>query len=231
MIDWLRTIAFRIVFYGLSVLVVLFVPVFALSGQRLLTWYVHLWTRLHRVTTRWILGITTCVEGDRPKPAIYAAKHQAMFETIELVLQLDGPAVVLKKELSDIPLWGWAARRYGMIAVDRDASSAAMRGMMRDAKAALAQGRSVLIFPEGTRVGPGEAPPLKPGLAGLYRILKLPIVPVALDTGRLLPRKGASHPGVVTFRFGETIPPGLPREEVEARVYEAMNALTGPPTG
>ena len=100
--------------------------------------------------------------------------------------------------------------------------------MMRDAQAAKADGRSILIFPEGTRVAPGEQPPLKPGFAGLYRMLALPTVPVALDTGRLLPRHGTKHPGVVTIRYGETIPPGLSRGEIEERVHRAINVLDAP---
>jgi 1-acyl-sn-glycerol-3-phosphate acyltransferase len=148
-----------------------------------------------------------------------------MWETLELQWLLDGPAMVLKQELARIPAWGWAARRYGAIVVDRHASAAAMRGMMRAAQAANAQGRSILIFPEGTRVAPGERPPLKPGFAGLYRMLRLPTVPIATDIGRLWPRRGLKRPGVVTLRFGETVPPGLPREEAEARVHAAMNAL------
>ena len=83
----------------------------------------------------------------------------------------------------------------------------------------------MLIFPEGTRVLPGEQPPLKSGFAGLYRALGMPTVPVALDTGRLLPKTGAKHPGTITFRFGEVIPPGLPREEIDARVHAAINEL------
>jgi len=104
-----------------------------------------------------------------------------------------------------------------------------MRGMMRDAKVAVEQGRAIMIFPEGTRVKPGETPPLKPGFAGLYRMLGLPVVPVATDSGLVWPRKGLKRPGVVTLRFGEVIPPGLPRAEAEARVHAAMNALESSP--
>ena len=135
--------------------------------------------------------------------------------------------MVLKQELARIPFWGWAARMYGAIAVDRNASAAAMRGMMRAATAAKAKGRSILIFPEGTRVIPGEQPPLKPGFAGLYRMLGLPAVPIACDSGWLVPRKGPARSGTITFRFGEPIPPGLPRAEVEKRVHAAINALDG----
>ena len=87
------------------------------------------------------------------------------------------------------------------------------------------EGRSIVIFPEGTRVRPGESPPLRAGFAGLYRALGVPVVPVALDSGRLWPRAGAKRAGTVTFRFGAPVPPGLPRAEVEAAVHRAMNAL------
>ena len=97
--------------------------------------------------------------------------------------------------------------------------------MMREARVAREAGRSVLIFPEGTRVPPGDHPPLKAGFAGLYRMLGMPTVPIACDSGRVWPRHGAKHAGVVTFRFGAAIPPGLPRQEIEAQVHAAINAL------
>ena len=83
-----------------------------------------------------------------------------------------------------------------------------------------------MIFPEGTRVAPGERPDLRPGIAGLYKTLGLPVYPVALNTGRLWPKgKFLRHPGVVTVQVGEPIPPGLPREDIEARIHTAINVL------
>jgi 1-acyl-sn-glycerol-3-phosphate acyltransferase len=146
---------------------------------------------------------------------------------------LGRPAAVVKRELTDIPAWGWVARRYGVIPVDRSGGAATLRRMLAAARAALAEGRPILIFPEGTRVEPGNQPPLQPGFAGLYRALGLPVVPIALDSGRLWPRRRfAKRAGIVTMRFGEPIPPGLPRAEIEARVHEAINVLETPlPTG
>jgi 1-acyl-sn-glycerol-3-phosphate acyltransferase len=138
----------------------------------------------------------------------------------------------MKRELSDIPLWGWVARRYGIIPVDREGGAGALRRMMRAAEGAIAEGRPLIIFPEGTRVAPGEQPPLQPGFAGLYRALKLPVVPLAVDSGRLWPRgKFLKRPGIVTFRFAPPIAPGLKREEIESRVHEAINALDRPADG
>ena len=224
--DWLRTIVFRTLFYTLSVPIVLGVPVSALFGQRAVIANAHVWARLNRVLARWILGVTTRVEGVVPTgQVLFAAKHQAMHETLELQLILHGPAMVIKRELMRIPVWGWATTKYGSIVVDREASAAALRKLVRDAEAARAAGRSVIVYPEGTRVKLGEQPPLRSGFAGLYKALALPVVPIALDTGRLLPKQGAKHPGVVTIRIGEPIPPGLPRRQAEALVHAAINVL------
>lgn len=223
---WIRNIAFAIVFYGLSVPIVLATPVSALFGRDAVIANATVWTRFHAWAVRWLLGIRVVVEGERPaSPALYAAKHQSMWETLELQMRLDGPAMVLKRELANIPVWGWAALRYGAIPVDRDASAAALRQMMKAGQQARADGRSVFIFPEGTRVRPGEAPALKSGFAGLYRAIGLPVVPVALDAGRLWPKRGLKRKGTITLRYGAAIPPGLPRAEIEARVHAGMNAL------
>lgn len=228
MIAWARTILFGIVFYGLSVPMVLFVPVVGLLGGKALRRYAMGWVSLLRWSARYILGIRTRIEGVIPPgPVLFAAKHESLFEALELTRLLGSPATVMKRELAMIPIWGWAARRYGVIVVDRTANAGALRAMMRDAKAALAEGRSVMIFPEGTRVAPGEAPGLRSGFAGLYRMLALPVVPVAVRSGHVWPRKGPKRAGVITFRFGETIPPGLPRAEAEARVHAGINRLNG----
>lgn len=223
----LRNLVFILVFYGGSGPFVLISPIVALFGRRALLGYARGWIGFHRWATRWLLGIETRIEGDPGlgQPILYAAKHQAMYETLELSRLLDRPAIVMKQELADIPIWGWAARRYGVIVVDREASAGALRRMLREAKVELEAGRSIVIFPEGTRVTPGEQPPLKAGFAGLYQMLKLPVVPIALDSGGVWPRRGLKRPGVVTIRFGEPIPPGLPRKAAEMLVHAAINAL------
>lgn len=226
MINQIRTWAFTLLFYLGSVPIVAATPITALLGHRAFMANVHLWSRFHRFAARVTLGITTRYEGGvSPEPTFYAAKHHAMFETLELCRTLGNPVFVIKRELAAIPVWGWAVQHYGAIVVDRDANAAALRQMMREAKAALAQGRSVIIFPEGTRVAAGEKPPLRSGFAGLYRVLGLPVVPIAINSGDVWPRQGPKRPGVVTFRFGERIPAKLPREEIEARVHAAINVL------
>lgn len=226
LMHWLRTLLFSLLFYGLSVPMVFATPLAALMGNAALRSYVSAWIAMMRWLTRWILGIHVRIEGVIPDaPVLFAAKHESLFEALDLTRLLDAPATVMKRELAQIPVWGWAARRYGVIVVDRTANAAALRAMMKDARGALAQRRSVLIFPEGTRVAPGAQPPLRAGFAGLYRMLDLPVVPVAVDSGRVWPRRGPKRPGMVTFRFGEIVPPGLPRAEAEARVHAGINAL------
>ncbi|WP_342250282.1 lysophospholipid acyltransferase family protein [Sphingomonas sp. OTU376] len=224
----LRTLIFSIFFYGLSILLVLLVPLVALLGGDALRTYAMAWVALMTWSARWILGIRVKIEGEIPKgPVLFAGKHESLFEALELSRLLGSPATVMKRELAQIPLWGWAARRYGVIIVNRTANAAALRSMMKDAKAALAQGRSVLIFPEGTRVKPGEAPELRSGFAGLYRMLELPVVPIAVKSGHVWPKHGIKKPGVITFRFLDPIAPGLPRAEAEAKVHAGINALNG----
>lgn len=223
----LRSLLFALIFYGGTVPAVLLSFPISLLGTKAIRGWAHLWVRFHKVCARWLLGVRTKVEGMPPRGAcLVACKHQSMFETLEIILLLDEPAMVLKRELADIPLWGWVTRRYGVIPVDRKGGAAALRRMMRAAESAIAEGRPIVIFPEGTRVPPGATPPLQPGFAGLYRALKLPVVPVGVDSGRLWPKgKFVKRPGLVTMRFMAPIEPGLPRPEIEARVHDAINVL------
>ncbi|WP_448501997.1 lysophospholipid acyltransferase family protein [Sphingomonas sp.] len=225
----LRSLLFDAFFYIGSVPIVLMAPVAAMFGTRPLHGVVRAWLGWHRWCSRAIMGIRVRVEGQPLHgPALYVAKHQSFFETFELTLQLGDPVVVMKRELADIPVWGWAAKRYGLIPVDRTASAAALRQMIRAARAAREDGRPVLIFAEGTRVDPGQMPPLGSGFAGLHKALGLPTVPVALDSARVWPRHGPKRPGTVTFRFGAPLPSDMDRKAVEAAAHAGINALEPP---
>lgn len=226
----IRSLAFALVFYPASLIFVLWALAaapFSTSGLRRAA---RSWACFHRCCAERILGIRSRIIGTIPdRPVLYAIKHESMYETVETLLLFRDPAVLVKRELADIPLWGKVARWYGVIPIDRAGGAVALRKLVRAARAAAAEGRSLVIFPEGTRVRHGDQPPLRSGFAGLYRQIGLPVVPVALDSGRLWPRRSfLKRPGFVTYRFGDVIEPGLDRVAVEALVHAEINRLNPP---
>jgi 1-acyl-sn-glycerol-3-phosphate acyltransferase len=227
MIAVIRSAVYVVIFYSGSVFFVVTAFLAQWFSIPLMQWAVRGWSRWQYFCYRQILGIHIKIEGELPqKPVLYAIKHESMFETIDMPRMFRKPAVVTKKELFDIPLWGPAARAYGMIPVDRNGGAAALRAMLVLAKKMIADGRPIVIFPEGTRVVPGDQPPLQSGFAGLYKLINLPVVPIAVDSGTLSPRRaGIWKSGTITYKVGEELPTGLPRAEIEARVHAAINAL------
>lgn len=188
------------------------------------------WSRFHRWCVQNLLAQKIVVEGDLPHgPYLYIVKHESMFETIDMLSLFDKPVIGAKRELLDIPFWGKIARDYGLIPIERSAGASALRSLRASARAACDEGRAVILFPEGTRVPHGESPPLKAGFAGLYSLLGLPVIPIAIDSGRVSPRgKFLKRPGTITYRVGEIIPTGLDRRDAEVRVHAAINALNNP---
>jgi 1-acyl-sn-glycerol-3-phosphate acyltransferase len=174
---------------------------------------------------RSLLGIRIKVEGKLPEgPVFVAMKHESFFEAIDIPQVVPFPGVFAKAELMRIPLWGMVGDRYGLVEVQRDQGAKALRHMIAAAKAITGEGRSLTIFPEGTRVPHGTQPPLQAGFAGVYKLLGLPVVPIAVDAGQLY-HHWLKRSGTITYRIFEAIPPGLPRAEVEGRVHTAINAL------
>lgn len=222
----LRSLLYAAIFYPATVAWVLIgVPV-SLLGRRPMLKVVLSWVEFHHWLVTHVLGIRIRVQGQIPAdPHLIAVKHQSMVETMEMVRITNLPVILIKKELTDIPLFGWMTRRYGVIAVERSAGAKALRALVDEGERAIATGRPVIIYPEGTRVRVGETPPLRSGFAALYRALGLPVVPVAVDSGRLWGRGFLHRSGTVTLKIGDTIPPGLDRKTVEARVHAAINAL------
>lgn len=225
----LRSLLFYPAFYGGTLLLVLALAVVMPLSDRGMRFLVQCWTDWHRFCVNHILGIRVVVEGELPAGQVLVAmKHESFFEAIDMPHLLRWPSVFAKAELMRLPLWGRAAARYGLVAVERDQGARALRTMVSAARELSAAGRPLVIFPEGTRVPHGSEPPLQSGFAGLYKLLGLPVVPAAVDSGALYHRRWKRR-GTITYRFGEVIPPGLPREEAEARVHAAMNALNRDP--
>jgi 1-acyl-sn-glycerol-3-phosphate acyltransferase len=222
----LRSLLYAALFYPATVVCVLSGILASLFGRRPTLAVVLGWVEIHHWLAEHVLGIRTRVEGSIPSgPHLIAVKHQSMFETLEMVRITHLPVIVIKKELSDIPLFGLMTRRYGVIPVERSAGAKALRALVEQGKQAIATGRPVIIYPEGTRVRVGETPKLRSGFAALYRALGLPVVPVATNSGRLWGRGLVHESGTVTLKVGQVISPGLKRDEIEARVHAAINAL------
>lgn len=223
----IRSILFTLIFYTGSLPIVLSGFPAAFVGERPVRGVVWVWAHWHRLCARWLLGIRSRMSQPVP-PGQYliACKHQSMFETVEVLILFDHPVVVMKRELSEMPLWGWVARKYGVIGVDREGSAAALRTLMQAAREAVQTGRSIVIFPEGTRVPIGDQPPLRAGFAAIYKMLGLPVLPVALNSGRFWPRRSmVKHAGIVDWHLAEVLPPKLERSVIEDAVHRAINAL------
>jgi 1-acyl-sn-glycerol-3-phosphate acyltransferase len=214
-----------------AVLAISFLPTLILPRKAIVACS-RLWSRAVLFGLKWIAGLGFEVRGPVPKDGVLiAAKHMSMWDTVALYLVLDDPAVVLKRGLQMIPFYGWYTWKAGSIAIDRDGKASALRKMAADAEAAMAEGRSILIFPEGTRKQPDAAPDYKPGVAGLYGQLGVPCIPAALNSGLFWTGPGGflKKPGRVVIEFLEPIPPGLKRREfmatLEARLEGGTNAL------
>lgn len=221
----LRSLAFYLLFYGGSALLVVASVVAVVAQRRWLRGVVARWGHWHLWCVESLLGIEVVLEGEMPEgPVLIAAKHESFFEAIDTPRLFAYPAVFAKQELFRIPGWGHSALTYGLIPVAREEGAKTLRAMLAVAKQRVEEGRPLVIFPEGTRVEHGASPPLQAGFAGLYKLLRLPVVPIAVDSGATY-HHVVKRPGRITYRVGAAIPAGLPRDEVEARVHAAINAL------
>jgi 1-acyl-sn-glycerol-3-phosphate acyltransferase len=177
-----------------------------------------------------IVGTKLEVRGQEKLPkgaCLVAAKHQSAWETFGLIPLFRDPALLMKRELFWIPFHGWFSYKFDMIPVDRDKGPTALRRMLREAKKRIADGREIIIFPEGTRRAPGAPPDYKTGVALLYEALGVPCLPLALNSGLFWPRRSLTRkPGTIVVEFLDPIPPGLPKAEFLARLEDAIEAAS-----
>lgn len=221
-----RSILFNLAFYlAVTVLLVVALPLLLLPG-RTIVWYASTWGRLNVWMLRVICGTRVewrGLEKIPPGPLLIAAKHQSAWETFALLALFSRPTFILKRELLWIPLYGWLAARAGMIPVNRRARREALAGMTRLARAAVASGKQIVIFPEGTRRPPGAEPAYKFGIAHLYAELGVPCLPIALNSGLYWPRRQfLRHPGTIRVQILDPIPPGLDRHAFFERLQESI---------
>lgn len=230
----LRSLLFYAVFYVQVAVLAIAVAVIALvNGGRWSPagWAIaRFWVASNKVLLLALCGIRTRVEGAKNIPeggCIVAAKHQSDWDIYAILPHIGRPAFIAKKELLAIPFFGRAARSMGTISVDRGRGSAAIPAMTEDARAALADGRRLVIFPEGTRRAPLAPADYRFGVARLYAALDVPVVPVALDSGLYWGRNSlVLWPGTARARFLPPIAPGLDPSTFHQKLIETIETET-----
>jgi 1-acyl-sn-glycerol-3-phosphate acyltransferase len=200
-------------------------------GPRL--WMVRSWRIWSQVVMGllWVIcGIRVELRGAQHIPqgqALIAPKHHCMLDVFAQFAWLPDSCFVTKKELMWIPFFGWYAAKARMIVVDREGQATALRKMVAEAKVRFADGRQLVIFPEGHRGEPGVAGDYKPGIAALYRELDVPVHPVATNAGVHWPAHGFKRrPGTIVYEYLEPIPPGLKRAEFMRILQERIETAS-----
>jgi 1-acyl-sn-glycerol-3-phosphate acyltransferase len=226
----LRSAIFNIVFYVNLALFLVLGSFYFVTPRKWSIAALKTWARTSLWLLRAICGTRIEVRGRAhilQGPCLVAGKHQSFWETFAILPLLDDPCMVLKKELTWVPFFGWFIYKFRMIAVERSAGSSALRNMVARGKREIAEGRQIVIMPEGTRRSPHDPPDYKPGAAALYGALGVPCVPFGLNSGLFWPRrKFLRYPGTIVVEFLPPIPAGLPRKEFQQRLEEAIETST-----
>lgn len=226
----IRSLAFNIAFFSWAFISsILFIPLFVIS-PRIAQKVGKPWGQGSLLLARLLCGITHEIRGWEnipANPAIYASKHQSAWDTIIFLTLFPRVAYVLKKELLRLPFWGWYLWRMKMIAIDRSGGASSIKQLIRDGKAALAEDRSIVIFPEGTRTRPHSMPDYQPGITAMYSSLGASVVPVALNSGLYWGKNAFfKKPGKIIIEFLPPIHAGLPKKEFIARLQNDIETAS-----
>jgi 1-acyl-sn-glycerol-3-phosphate acyltransferase len=226
----LRSLCFNVLYFvNLTVLMIIGLPS-TLMGRHAVFFMARTWAS----SSLWLLdkvcGLKLEFRGVENIPQggyIVAAKHQSSLETFALVLKTPDFAIILKKQLLFLPIFGLYLAASGQIAIDRARGRNALAQIIEKAGAVLRSGRQVYIYPEGTRRPPGAEPQYKPGVAFLYAAADSPCLPVAVNTGMFWGRNGfLRRPGTAVIEFLPAIPPGLPRSEFFERLKSEIETAS-----
>lgn len=227
---YIRSVIFNLAFYTFLFLLMLFaLPIFLLPWKWV-WWMPTTWARTSLWMLRVLAGVKFELRGIENKPeggVLIASKHQSTWETFVLLFVAERPAYLAKRELFMIPFFGWYLSRFRQISVNRARGSSALKSMIPQARAAVKDGRDVVIFPEGTRRTPGDPPSYKFGVTALYRILKVPVVPVALNAGVFWPRRTfLRYPGTIVMEILPPIEPGLSDDVFKETLIERIETAS-----
>lgn len=202
----LRTTVFFIGWIAATlVLGILGVPVLLLS-QRAVWCFNKIWVRFTLGWLRLTCGLRGEVRGV-PQGRLIASKHQSAWDTLMMWHTFGNPVFVLKRELYWIPIFGWYLWRSGQIAINRSDGRSAYEQIEKQAPKLLAQGRTIILFPEGTRVKIGDRKHFRSGIARVSAMLQLPVVPAALNAGLFWPKHDLlKRPGTAVLKFLPPLP-------------------------
>jgi 1-acyl-sn-glycerol-3-phosphate acyltransferase len=226
----LRSLAFQLGFYLLTaVMGVAGLPLLLLPGRWAMG-FGTAWSRATLMLLEAVVGLGYEVRGRDNLPAgavLIAMKHQSAWDTLAAPVVFSRPVIVMKRELGWIPIYGWYVLKAGMIPIDRGAGPRALRTMVAAAAGPVAEGRPIIIFPEGTRTAVGAPPAYQPGVYALYRQLRLPLVPVAVNSGVFWGRRRfAKRPGRIVVEILPPLAPGGERGTVMAALEGAIETAT-----
>ncbi len=209
---FIRSLIFNFLFYtATATLAIVFLPF--LFSKTLVQYLGKVWGYIC-ILTLFIVGISHKCIGNKnlDKQVIYAVKHQSEWETIVLYFELNAPIIVIKMELLKIPFLGWFFKKAGSIAIDRAANKSALKFLIRQSQIEKLNGKSILIFPQGTRVRIGEKKSYKSGIFSIYKASGLPVIPVALNSGKYWSKNNFfKYPGIIKVKFLKEIKPGFDR--------------------
>ena len=232
----LRNILFSIFFFsGIILISILFLPALLLPqrvvlfGGKLMGFWTGICLKIFMSTKIKILGKENII---RDKNFFIAATHQSMFETFYLQTLFKSPVFILKKELLQIPVFGWYLKKIGSISIDRNKVTKDNLGFFDDIVKIISNSkRPLIIFPQGTRVKPGETPPFKKGVAKIYEKIKIPCQPIAINSGLVWPKKGTKNANkTITISILPKVDNGLSRDEflknLEKKIYSELNRIS-----
>ncbi len=234
---FLRSLIFNIIFYTMTLLAAfVFLPLIPFP-RRVLIGAIIRYERMALWVQEHVLGLKLQIVGRENLPAsgpyIVAMKHQSAYETLCLHALFKDTAIILKRELTWIPIWGWIVASSGNVAIDRGKGRTALDSILRGAKKVFEEGRILTIYPQGTRVDIHDTPkekPYKVGVGRIYEDNQVPVIPIAINAGVFWPKRAfIKHPGTVTYQVLPAIPPGLPLPEfmqtLEQTLEHHSNAL------
>ncbi len=229
-IQAIRSIIFYILFIANTAIVAIilgFISIFKKRGWYSFGWAIaKYWGASTLFLLRFIVGIKSEISGLEHLPeggAIIAAKHQSDWDIFAIFPFAIRPSFIAKKQLLDIPFFGWAARDFDTISIDRSKGSQAIPQMLKEAKAAVKRGCKIIIYPEGTRKAPLAEPDYRYGIAKIYEELDVPVIPVALNSGLFWGRNAlVLWPGTAKAKFLEPIPAGLAPDEMHKQLSQVI---------